>query len=160
MIRLYALLILWSLPWQGRYWLDVGALPIYTECADHQDSVGPVGYYDDEARAIELCPHPLLWPELRHAVIHEAQHHMQLSAALAGHPVRYEAFNRAVLNELDHGRYTEDTRAVVRGLIAADATGRATVYSELHAELPWLLGMDVPPSLRSWYPWFDLGGAD
>ena len=153
MIRLFALLILWSLPWCWNHAASVARLRVDDyggpQCID--DNVIVVAHYDPYHETIHLCPGQS--SHLRHAIIHESQHHMQLVENVALWPGGYAAFERAALYEIDQGDYSPGVRATVHAL--ADMEDRFPTYNELHAELPWVLNMNVPDSLQAWYPWFE-----
>lgn len=161
MVRLLAILVLWSLPWQPQFLHRVAQLDVLLGCEGKPSMAGYCGgYYDDNAphRAIRLCEHECLlgFDCLRHIVLHESQHHMQLEYRVWRWPGGYAAFEGAVRLELAKPAYTQDMREAAETLIAADRASGSIAYSELHAELPALFDLQIPPNLARWYPWFDL----
>jgi len=159
MIKLLALLILWSLPWRPDSLLVVAQLGITLGCEDKADMAGACGgYYDDEGdpKTVHLCDHPCLEQELTTIMIHESQHHMQLKYRMWRWPGGYAAFEEAVLHETNKLIYTNGVRRDVQTLMEQDRASDSLAYSELHAHLPVVLDLKIPPALRYWYPWFDL----
>jgi len=82
--------------------------------------------------------------ETQRRYVHELQHHL----AAQYHVGDWEAFVLAI--QVESTSWNEHQKNSVEW-IAADGGGQ-----ELHADLPWLLDGEIPSSLQSWYPWFDL----
>ena len=157
MIKIFALLILWSLPWRPQFLGQVAEIQIVIGCEARPDLDGVcAAYYEDndQPRTIRLCENKCLWSALGDFVLHESQHHMQLRYHMWRWPGGYTVFEEAVLYEMDHGDYTDEVRSSVQALVQADKASDRFLYSELHAQLPVLLDMQIPAPLRYWYPWF------
>ena len=162
MIKIFVLLILWALPWRLQSWGDVAEIQVAIGCEAHPDLDGIcAAYYDPNhgPATIRLCEHECLQDgvmNLSTLVLHESQHHMQLQYHAYDWPVGYTAFRQAVLREIMGVGYNEELRYAVYRLIEIDQANDSPYYSELHAQLPCLLDMQIPPDLRYWYPWFVL----
>lgn len=157
MIRLLALLSLWTLPWRLSALGFVAQLDVAVGCEEYADLAGVCGgYYDDrgESRAIVACEHECLYTELNAIILHESQHHMQLKYRISRRSGGYSSFREAVVHEIQRPVYEEEVREAVYALIKQDRSSGSRAYNELHAHLPVLLEMNIPPSLQPWYPWF------
>lgn len=158
MLKLFALLILLTLPYQGPQDLATALMTdivVGCEGLPHAESPYLMGSYNGQYKIITICENDLIWHELKHTVIHELQHHMQLTERVYARPCGYRCFLEDVLYEMETGDYSEDVIKTVHYLIRVDEDNGSYAYSELHAELPWVLNMEMPESLQEWYPWFE-----
>ena len=148
MTRIFAFIILWTLPWNPVYRLNLRSIDFGYRC---DDSLVQASYGRTE-NTISICTDALLPGELKRVVIHESQHHMQWVEGTAHIPGGWAAFEKAAMLEAETGNYTEHQRNSIYALVNAPVP--EPWYNELHAELPNILGLDVPESLCPWYPWF------
>ena len=95
-------------------------------------------------RAIHLCPAPGdRWEWLG---LHESQHIM---ASTYLPDMNFDLFSKVAMKSLEYGDYTDDQMRTAKYILTYGS-------HELHAELPWITGGKLHPSLQRWYPWFDL----
>ena len=148
LVRALLFIILWSLPWNPAYHLNLRSTDFAFRC---DESLVQASYSRID-NTISICPDALPPGQLKRTVIHESQHHMQWVEGMAHISGGWLAFERAAMMEAETGGYTEHQRDAIYALVGAPVP--EPWYNELHAELPNILGLDIPESLCPWYPWF------
>lgn len=142
----FFILILALAPWKPEYHQALFDLHVivhdYPYCGDYSP-----GAWTLPDRAIHLCPTPGdYWPWLG---LHESQHIM--ASTFLGYR-NYDVFAKLAMQELYNGPYAEEQIDLARYYLSYGS-------HELHAELPWILHGELPPSLQPWYPWFQLSSG-
>ena len=148
-ILVWLLIISISMPWTSeatstlwRFGIQMHQAPCYL---GNQEFSGWVG----GDNRIHLCPsEKCIRPDL--LLLHETQH---LFARLYFGNLTNEqwaSFDTLALRVLDAGGYGEGV------MLQASTVSGWNLPGELHAELPLIVGIDIPAELQPWYPWFDL----
>jgi len=145
-LKAFALIMLWSLPWQTDYLLHLHAIEFDFRC----DIVWAA--YARAGNTIIVCPEAAGRYTLKKAIIHESQHHMQWTECPGCDPEGWDAFERTVVQIVKKGDYTDHQRNSTIALVGVPVN--EPWYNELHAELPNILELDIPEPLCPWYPWF------
>ena len=151
MIKLFAILIFWTLPWNPTYLINLYSIDFSFECRSGVELAG----YAGNTNTIIICPAAIkTYGQLKRVVIHESQHHMQLTECTGCGPGGWVAFERAAVMVVKNGDYTEHQRRSILAHVGNPVSEPWYNLEELHAELPNILGLDIPEPLCPWYPWF------
>lgn len=86
--------------------------------------------------------------DLRHAVFHETQHHMQVRYKIWRTDGGWDSFMAIAEDLVNSGRLDEWQENAIKPYL-----GMTSSQHELHAELPWILHGELPPQFADWYPW-------
>lgn len=86
------------------------------------------------------------------ALLHEMGHHLQCREMIWRNPGGWDAFEVVVRELVNTGNLNEHQKVSLETMLEWQP-------HELHAELPWLLDGEIPASLASWYPWFEVMDA-
>jgi len=136
----FLILLLSMAPWKPSYQTGLFNVRLFV----HEYPCDALAWTGPD-RNIHLCPGPD--HDWRRFGLHETQHIM--ASTYLGY-TDFDIFARVAMQDLYNGDYTLKQIEEAQYYLGYGAY-------QLHAELPGILYGDIPSSLQSWYPWFDLG---
>jgi len=147
-MNVWLLVIILSMPWKSEYWPTLMRTPvIWSNTRCHQSRAC---YYDGTIYLQPKWDYGYFDADLRHALIHEMQHHLQCSGQIWRTDGGWERFEGLLVELLASGELSEEQVDYLTTLLGD------TQIHEVHAELPWILDGELPPEFADWYPWFYL----
>jgi len=152
LISVWLLIITISMPWTPeaaqtlrQFGIELHDAPCYLNGNEFSGWIGA-------DNRIHLCPgEKCTRPDL--LLLHESQH---LFARLYFGDLtsqQWDGFDTLALRILYARGYDEGV------ILQASTVSGWNQPGELHAELPLIIGYDMPPELQPWYVWFDLNSA-
>ena len=140
----FFILILSLVPWSLEYQPALYDMRVVVHEHPYCDGSYLSGAWTGPDRVIRLCPAPGdPWAWL---ALHESQHIM---ASTYLPDTNFDLFSKVAIKSLEYGDYTDDQVRTAKYILTYGS-------HELHAELPWITGGKLHPSLQRWYPWLDL----
>ena len=151
-MRFWLLLMILTMPWKPEYintLFIVGIVEHNSPCYFNGNEYS--GWIGADNR-IHLCP-SLKCIRKDLLLLHESQH--LLARLYLGNISDHEwaDFDMLAMNALHANGYDSSV------ILQANTILNWNLPGELHAELPRILGPDIPPELQDWYPWFDLSDS-
>ena len=133
-----------NLPWDGRAFKELSRAKIQINVGFTENSRPFAAALDGKV----IYWYPVVGTDMVGDLVHESQHWLACRHGFT--KADWNKFGRIAIKALRSGNYEKPEIFDAKYILTYGG-------HELHAELPIIVGEDIPSCLASWYPWFKLG---